>query len=290
MVLFGLCSSFTKEAKIQIPPPPCDHFQRGKYPLFFTLTTSGYVDTQLWFNISTKLCELIFPHLYVAECLLFLDNFSPHLSIGSLKLLYEHNMHCMFLPPNTTHWIQPLDNKPNACLKNCIKSIKRKRYNCSNLTQSNKYHLLTNISIEAIDKSFKKDVIIKSFTETGVWPFDEDKILKRSLENLGIKSNINTEKTEQKHLKDFIDISIDMIRRNMGNLFEEEQIIEIPLDNKIYFGDELISISQKKQHEMEEKKNQKERNKLAKQQETDLIRKERIEKKNSKERRKRRIN
>ena len=50
-----------------------------------------------------------------------------------------------------------------------------------------------------------------------------------------------------------------MIRRNMGNLFEEEQIIEIPSDNKIYFGDELISISQKKQHEMEEKKNQKER-------------------------------
>jgi len=171
----------------RIPPPPCDHFQRGKYPLFFTSTTSGYVDTQLWFNISTKLCELIFPHLYGSECLLFLDNFSPHLSIESLKLLYEHNIHCMFLPPNTTHWIQPLDNNPNACLKNCIKSIKRKRYNCSNLTQSNKYHLLTNISIEAIDKSFKKDVIIKSFTETGVWPFDEDKIIKRSLENLGIK-------------------------------------------------------------------------------------------------------
>lgn len=61
--------------------------------------------------------------------LLIGDSMSAHISIKSLKLAEQNNIHFIFLPPNSTHLLQSLDVAYFSSLKSNWRSILTARRN-----------------------------------------------------------------------------------------------------------------------------------------------------------------
>ncbi len=54
------------------------------------------------------------------EPILLIDNASCHCSLETLAWCIENKVHAFFLPPNVTHFLNPLDDKDLAVFKKAI--------------------------------------------------------------------------------------------------------------------------------------------------------------------------
>lgn len=79
-------------------PPNC-RYNRTSSGWFDRHTFEDWVETVALPYFSNK----------VGEKILIGDNLSSHLSIDIIRKCQEHNVHLVFLPPNSTHPTQPLD-------------------------------------------------------------------------------------------------------------------------------------------------------------------------------------
>ena len=136
-----------------------------------------------------------------------MDNLTQHLNVEIIKSSFEKEILCYFLPPKTTHFLQPLDNLVFAAFKKYLYQITDDiRFK---ETFSNRQNTVTTSSILNIvyDAEFKilsgKRLIKKSFQVTGIYPFDPDKIRRNALESI---SGINTPNdTSQDCVKNMIE-------------------------------------------------------------------------------------
>ena len=105
------------------------------------------------------------------------DNLSSHLSPVSLKRAEELGVHFRLLPPNTTHFLQPLDVAFFGPLKRAwrdqLLTYKRIHLNKSLL----KRHFAG--ELKKLVATIKKDTIISGFKATGLVPFDPEAAIAR---------------------------------------------------------------------------------------------------------------
>lgn len=97
---------------------------RPTWPHYVAATTSGFTNRRLWVRMLEKVkfeWQLKHPGL---NCILYIDNCSPHRSAKDATLkddfilgFKREQIHCFFLPPNTTAWLQPLDDVAFGNLK-----------------------------------------------------------------------------------------------------------------------------------------------------------------------------
>ena len=97
---------------------------RRTWPHYVAATTSGFTNRRLWVRMLEKVkfeWQLKHPGL---NCILYIDNCSPHRSAKDATLkddfilgFKREQIHCFFLPPNTTAWLQPLDDVAFGNLK-----------------------------------------------------------------------------------------------------------------------------------------------------------------------------
>ena len=105
------------------------------------------------------------------------DNLSSHLSPVSLKRAEELGVHFRLLPPNTTHFLQPLDVAFFGPLKRAwrdqLLTYKRIHLNKSLL----KRHFAG--ELKKLVATIKQDTIISGFKATGLVPFDPEAAIAR---------------------------------------------------------------------------------------------------------------
>jgi hypothetical protein len=119
---------------------------------------------------------------------LWLDNLQPHCEPSTLLYALERNIVVLFLPKCTTHLFQPLDQYPFALLKRFIADERRKK-GLEELLSGSNVSFTNDVAVQAAINYFSTwlapNVVVKSFYDCGLHPFDAAKIMKLARENVG---------------------------------------------------------------------------------------------------------
>ena len=82
-----------------------------------------------------------------------------------------------FLPPNTTHFLQPLDRMPFGLLKALVYVQIEKNQLWAKLLRCKANNNTVDLAMDAAKKALQPNVIIKAWEDTGLVPFSEDVII-----------------------------------------------------------------------------------------------------------------
>lgn len=159
---------------------------RNRYYLF---TPSGYLDGEAFRVIVEEFCRLwnlLHPGMH---CYLLGDQLQVHMNSYLIADSRASNVFMLFLPANTSHFIQPLDN---LCFADFKKKILQET---AELLFLRAYHAtedrnqLLGAVYDAELKSFSEVIIKSSFKNTGIYPFSKLKLKEKVREKAGKKAS-----------------------------------------------------------------------------------------------------
>ena len=129
------------------------------------------------------------------DAIVYCDNLAVHRQPTHLQWAKDHHVNFNFLPPHTSHFLQPLDDLLFAVYKSQLNLLAR-RLNSALSMKADDEDELSNAMLSAahhiaISKAFSKKRIIKSFDNTGIFPFNKEKILARAHQNIGAPDKVS---------------------------------------------------------------------------------------------------
>ena len=144
--------------------------------VYYATTRSGYLNKELfsdmidvfsrhWNNLSNG-----------STAFLLCDQLRAHMALDTMTRGLENNVHLCFLPANTSHFLQPLDDLPFATFKKLF-SGKVDDIDSSPVKGEKKRQAVRNAMFEAVEGSMTNEVIKMSFSNTGIYPFKPCDIL-----------------------------------------------------------------------------------------------------------------
>lgn len=159
--------------------------QEGDVPRYFVFNKTGKVTKPIFAQFLTYLDAVLLERINKLEPdwkrkgvrqKILLDNVSCHYVTLTWMELKEHGIDCVFLPKNTTHCLQPLDN---VYFKEW-RSHLSKRAGLATLLQEpggdvQVHNSLVTFAQEA-EQKITAETIKKSFANTGIYPFSPVKI------------------------------------------------------------------------------------------------------------------
>jgi hypothetical protein len=119
--------------------------------------------------------------------LVILDNHSSRKSIDQEMMWREHTVKFLFIPPHTSHVIQPLDKCPNLMYKKLLSRSYEPHSDDSTNVRRNRVLLA---SIEALQTSLSPHYRSSGWRATGLFPMNRERILEGEF----IPKDINDEK------------------------------------------------------------------------------------------------
>ena len=159
--------------------------RRSGYERFFIFTKSGRIDTLCFKLILDKFFRIwdsMHPGL---DVLIFSDQLGAHRDPDLIRTNVKRKVWLFSLPRNCSHWIQPLDDVVFALFKKFLKTAMDEIQTDAahvGLPASNAL-MYASYSIEK--KCFTKQVIIQSFLNCGLVPWNSRKIIELANKNQG---------------------------------------------------------------------------------------------------------
>ncbi len=134
-----------------------------------------------------KFCEIYRSRHQGLDCTLLLDNLAVHHKPGPLLAAFDSNVKVQFLPPNTSHFLQPLDDKVFAIFKQQLATLATNFADALAWQgeKSTPLEIITAVSSIASKVAFKKQNIVESFANCDIWPFSPEKIRLAAGVNVG---------------------------------------------------------------------------------------------------------
>ena len=231
---------------------------RASWPRQYAMTKSGFVGKPLWREIMyafEREYHLIHPGL---DCIVFMDNCAVHrddfLDLTDLQNNLILDLACKgvwvyFLPPNTTAWLQPLDDVCFGNLKRVLGEERERVCFEAALYRNADGKLDLQGCYTSEEQAFTPGVIKRSWVNTGMsrendcTEVDSDRIMARSRETYG--QYINDPLSEWREQIRFYQVCI-----LDTPTVDKQQPVSVPvLPNKLYNAFELQSLADKKQAE-----------------------------------------
>lgn len=181
-------NSFSKESEDGLIK--ATYYTRNSIPPLYRLTTeTGYVTKECWLKILQHFITHLRKIEKEARCMLILDNLSMHTSAESVKLCNDNNIIHLTLPCYSTSWSQPLDDLVFAELQ---KQYTRK-YVKMMRTSTRADHLNADIArnFANFTEIITKQVIKRSWSNVGLFPFNRGKFMARAKEACQIQEEPN---------------------------------------------------------------------------------------------------
>jgi len=175
--------SETNQCKLAIPELVGTRRLNRKIDVSDFVSEKGYSTNLVFPNMIRKVFTPIRAAAGSAPILLLMDNHKSHVCLETMRACKELQITVCMLPANTTHFIQPADNNINGNYKKTLYESILKDYN-SQLKKKNVHDLaaMAKAIKKAAEEALTPKVIISSFANTGIWPFNRNLILKRAAE------------------------------------------------------------------------------------------------------------
>ncbi len=118
---------------------------------------------------------------------LLVDNLSFHKDLDPLVLAKKNFVYVLFLPPNTSHFLQPLDDLVFARYKTHLARLARQLLLALMETKTKRTpaEIITAVTEAAESIAFKPQAIRDSFKNCGMWPIDYQMIENMAYLNIG---------------------------------------------------------------------------------------------------------
>ena len=163
---------------------------RTTWKRFHVASKTGYVTKEAWASIMDKFVEVWKERYPGLDCRVWMDNLASHTDEHVVVKAHLQGVHCWFLPKNTTHFTQPLDNLVFAKFKNWIeKKVAERRVASALVGPTTDHHILADVWA-AEKKALTTAVITKSFRQTALVPFNAARVLERARDNLRQQNEI----------------------------------------------------------------------------------------------------
>lgn len=161
-----------------------DKILRGDWPRFYAFTDSGYINSKVWANAMALFEDHWTSRNPGRECVLLFDQLGVHAQLDTVGKALEKGIYHYFLPKNTSHFTQPLDDTPFATFKTALARIHSADVHAAVLHGEERGRRLVAASYQAESEAFTPDNIRHAFDEVGLYPFNPDKIMERARANL----------------------------------------------------------------------------------------------------------
>jgi hypothetical protein len=165
----------------EVAIPTCQRSRSHKrYSEYYLFTKTGYTNNST-FPIILAEFERDFHHRYPGlDAVVYMDRLQSHVTSEVLATMVGHGLHGVLLPAGTTHFMQPLDDAVFACFKNLLRGYRDEQLGANTGHQGPQDDPLLLAMIRAFDDSVKPGVIETAFSNTGLYPWDSEKILMRA--------------------------------------------------------------------------------------------------------------
>ena len=165
----------------QVSIPVCQRSRSRKlYREYFIFTETGYSKKET-FPIMLAQFEKDFHRLYPAvDAVVYMDRLRSHVTADVLATMIGRGLHGVLLPAGTTHFMQPLDDAVFACFKNLLRGHRDQQLGTFPVQPGIQENPLLLATVQAFDASVNPAVIVAAFNNTGIYPWNSEKILARA--------------------------------------------------------------------------------------------------------------
>jgi hypothetical protein len=228
---------------------------RPLFPVLYASTENGYVTSELWLDCCRVLGEIIKSTRGEHEALLLFDRHAAHLKLQSLLKLHEYGIRGMIVPPHLTHLLQPLDDVPFANFKAKMAHLRAAAVCSMILARTKPKQVYQRTVVQAFMESFTPNVIKAAWNNTGLWPYDRNKILQKITKTAEPTPDVLPTSSQMDSLDELSSAFIDRVGLNQP--FMTNRRSSLSEKNKLYTTDQLVEFEEAKEAERQEKETQK---------------------------------
>lgn len=228
-----------------------ERIMRGDWPRYYAFTDSGYINSILWDAAMALFEDHWTTRNPGRNCLLLCDQLGAHARPLTVARALNKGVHHFFLPSNTSHFTQPLDDCPFASFKTALARIHSADVQAAELRGESRGSRLVSCSYQAENEAFTVANNKNAFEKVGLWPFDPDKIMQRARANLG--GDVDNDRPEQ--LDEFVKaFKVVMDASNPKPIVKHTASVK---KDVIHSPQSLLALAQKKQESDEAKQQEK---------------------------------
>lgn len=155
----------------------------GNAPLrvVYRCSVTGYVTPEIWRDFFDEFEDCLKDQGQFIPRILLMDNLSLHKDVEVIKELYDSGFYILFLPPNSSAFLQPLDDILFANFKKMLLKLykdllaKGRLMDWESAVTRNG---LVACLYPAFRSSFKKEQVMTAWRNTGLVPYDFPRILR----------------------------------------------------------------------------------------------------------------
>jgi len=257
ILIYKCMADSGSEKSAEVSVPTVIKRTRGNWPTYYTTTSKGFITNDLWKVIIEKLIELMKVSMGGKHALLLLDRHSTHLELSSMKTLIDSNIHPLYLPAHTTHIMQPLDDVILGHLKHHIQAKKGMETIRRLLTGEDLSSIIQDVVTDLDPKVFNTSIVKAGFNNTGIFPFQKDKIL-ANFKNEYMWKDENQINSVKEHSIESIVAAFkqELFKDSKQKVKRKSKLLE---RSKLFTGEDLVQwyeAEAKTKQEKEEKKKQ----------------------------------
>ena len=151
---------------------------RGDPHRLFLKSETGYLTNELFKYIMEQFANWWNSTRPGLHCFLICDNLSIHKNECIVKDARSRGIHMINIMPGTSRWFQVHDQLPFGILKKMMAELKNQTMPLSSLEPKDRMVVRFGHFYEAEKLAFEPRVVVKSYADVGVWPWDPQKIRK----------------------------------------------------------------------------------------------------------------
>merc|ERR1712070_161628 len=173
-------------------------FEPEEHDCHFASSPNGWTSDELGYSWLTGLFEKeTASKARRSHRLLFVDGHGSHVNAKFLDWCEQHKILLAVYPPHSTHRLQPLDVSVFAPLANyysqALDDLVRRSEGHTSISKRDFFSLFWS----AFDKAFTQENIASAWSNTGIWPFDPQIVLKSfpEAQKAGARSQRSTQRS-----------------------------------------------------------------------------------------------
>jgi hypothetical protein len=214
-----------------------------KFPRYYAVSETGYMTQEIWQRVMRLVPRALEDRgLWSSktghQIVVFTDAPSVHQVTGLTEELVGENTHMIYFPPNTSHFLQPLDGTPFANFKVKLRALLEDKIFNARVNQRSLKHIVAETIWQAEEEGFTVKSVKAGFTKRGVWPFNPEIVTANMHAALGTSAPRSSDRSDD--MRELgIELVKELIHSNDDDTQKVRRVANLPAQMDIYTPDEI---------------------------------------------------